>query len=110
MLGGITNQLICQWVLFQEPEELEISQDGVHCEEKSSESVTVMTSVPTWFHCENAGSRNGKQKNAAMYSPFHRNPLFAGGQYCAYTELLKLSKHFHPTVTLFANNILQGQQ
>ncbi|PNF43787.1 hypothetical protein B7P43_G09744 [Cryptotermes secundus] len=96
-------------IKLEEPEELEISQGGVHYEEKNNESVSVMASIPTWFHCENEGSRNGKQKNGSAYSPFHRNPLFAGGQYCAYTELLKLSQHFHPTITLFANNILQGE-
>lgn len=67
-----------------------------------------MASVPTWFHCLNTASENGMQKKAAAYNPLHRNPLFAGGEYCAYTELLKLRQHFHPTVTLFANKILEG--
>jgi ribosome biogenesis protein MAK21 len=102
------NQPICHFVhFFQEPEGLEISQDENY-EKESSENVSVMASVPTWFHCENSGSGNGRQKNVATYSPFHRNPVFAGGQFCAYTELLELSQHFHPTVTLFANNILKG--
>lgn len=94
--------------MFQETEELVTSQDGVDSEGNSNDNVTVVASAPTWFHCENARSGSGRQKKTAAYNPFQRNPLFAGGEHCAYTELLKLSQHFHPTVTLFANKILQG--
>lgn len=94
--------------LFQEPEELGTSQDGVDSEGKNNDNISVVASAPTWFHCENERSGNGMRKKTATYDPFQRNPLFAGGEHCAYTELLKLSQHFHPTVTLFANKILQG--
>lgn len=96
-------------IKLEEHEELGISQNGVDGEGKNNESCIAVASVPTWFHCLNTGSENGRQKQAAAYNPFHRNPLFAGGEYCAYTELLKLSQHFHPTVTLFANKILKGE-
>ncbi|PSN47920.1 hypothetical protein C0J52_03367 [Blattella germanica] len=66
--------------------------------------------IPTWYHCKNQMSGTMTKKNKKpIYDPLQRNPLFAGGEHCVYTELLKLSQHFHPTVTLFANNILQGE-
>lgn len=43
------------------------------------------------------------------YRPFSRNPLYGGGEFCAYTELYKLKDHFHPTVKLYATNILNGE-
>lgn len=42
------------------------------------------------------------------YDPFCRNPLYAGVTKGFNTELVALSKHFHPSVVLFANAIIQG--
>lgn len=38
-----------------------------------------------------------------------RNPLYANGELCSYSELCLLSHHFHPTVALFASQILNNQ-
>lgn len=43
------------------------------------------------------------------FDPLSRNPLYAGGEFCVYTELVDLSRHFHPTVALYASNLLQGE-
>lgn len=43
-----------------------------------------------------------------LYDPFCRNPLYAGATKGFNTELAALSKHFHPSVALFANAIIQG--
>ncbi|KAI5704631.1 hypothetical protein M8J75_007422 [Diaphorina citri] len=43
---------------------------------------------------------------SAHFEPLHRNPAFANGGKAVFTELEALSQHFHPTVALFAGNIL----
>ncbi|KAG6795822.1 CCAAT/enhancer-binding protein zeta [Apis mellifera caucasica] len=43
------------------------------------------------------------------YDPFCRNPLYAGITKGSNTELVTLSKHYHPSVALFANTILEGK-
>ncbi|KAK2489705.1 hypothetical protein MC885_017854 [Smutsia gigantea] len=47
-------------------------------------------------------------KHLNTYDPFSRNPLFCGAENTSLWELKKLSEHFHPSVALFANTILQG--
>lgn len=42
------------------------------------------------------------------YDPFCRNPLYAGATKGFNMELAALSNHFHPSVALFANAIIQG--
>lgn len=42
------------------------------------------------------------------YDPFCRNPLYANAMQSLHAELVSLSKHFHPSVSLFANAIIQG--
>lgn len=44
------------------------------------------------------------------YDPFCRNPLYAGAVKGFNTELEALSRHFHPSVALFANQIIQGSK
>ncbi|KAK2585564.1 hypothetical protein KPH14_010202 [Odynerus spinipes] len=41
------------------------------------------------------------------YDPFCRNPLYANAMKSFHAELIPLSKHFHPSVALFANTIIQ---
>ncbi|EFN79172.1 CCAAT/enhancer-binding protein zeta [Harpegnathos saltator] len=43
------------------------------------------------------------------YDPFCRNPLYAGASKGFNMELVTLSRHFHPSVALFANAIIQGK-
>ncbi|XP_072760876.1 CCAAT/enhancer-binding protein zeta [Anoplolepis gracilipes] len=47
-------------------------------------------------------------QNVKAYDPFCRNPLYAGAIKGFNTELEALSRHFHPSVALFANQIIQG--
>ncbi|XP_013145408.1 PREDICTED: CCAAT/enhancer-binding protein zeta [Papilio polytes] len=88
-----------------------------------------------WFHArvkseEDAEDKEGKKKEAAdkeiiakiqltkaantdrvisEYNPYARNPAFAGATCSVYFELLPLFKHFHPTVKLFAEKLLNEQ-
>lgn len=43
------------------------------------------------------------------YNPLARNPLYGGGEFSAYIELIDLKNHFHPTVALYASNIISDQ-
>lgn len=48
------------------------------------------------------------QKRKHGFDPLVRNPAFAQGESAVYTELSLLKRHFHPTVALFASQILEG--
>lgn len=60
--------------------------------------------------CENKTENNVKIDfdTRKEYDPFCRNPLYAGITKGLNTELIMLSKHYHPSVALFANTILEG--
>lgn len=64
--------------------------------------------------CEEEPLKNEEQKNhknkTDTFDPLARNPAFAGGQHSVYTELLNLKAHYHPTVKLFTEQILNGQK
>lgn len=47
--------------------------------------------------------------STTKYSPYNRNPSFAGAEYALKTELLQLAKHFHPTVQVFAQNLIAAK-
>ena len=46
---------------------------------------------------------------ATYYDPFTRNPLHSGANLIFYSELIALSTHYHPSVSLFANTIKEGK-
>ncbi|XP_043501387.1 CCAAT/enhancer-binding protein zeta [Polistes fuscatus] len=43
------------------------------------------------------------------YDPFCRNPLYSNAYCSMYFELVLLCDHFHPSVSLFANSIVDGK-
>ncbi|XP_055914000.1 CCAAT/enhancer-binding protein zeta [Eupeodes corollae] len=48
--------------------------------------------------------------SATKYDPYHRVPAFAGAEYALQAELLMLMEHFHPTVQVFAESILNKKR
>ncbi|KRT79752.1 hypothetical protein AMK59_8108 [Oryctes borbonicus] len=68
---------------------------------------TNLKQCPSWYHCNTTVKQ--EKKDPTSYDPFNRNPLFAGGQYAAYLELLNLKCHYHPTVSLYATKLLEGE-
>lgn len=50
-----------------------------------------------------------KTEKSNTYDPFHRVPEFAGGEFAIRTELLVLQRHYHPTVRVFAQNIIESK-
>ncbi|XP_011054478.1 PREDICTED: CCAAT/enhancer-binding protein zeta [Acromyrmex echinatior] len=50
-----------------------------------------------------------EMQDIKSYDPFCWNPLYAGATKGLNAELEALSRHFHPSVSLFANQIIQGK-
>ncbi|CAH0390121.1 unnamed protein product [Bemisia tabaci] len=71
---------------------------------KSNEANNTITS--SWNHCLNTVEQ--KVHFHAKYDPLQRNPAYAGGERAVFRELFMLTKHFHPTVALYAKNIVEG--
>uniref|UniRef100_A0A674AMI9 CCAAT/enhancer-binding protein zeta n=1 Tax=Salmo trutta TaxID=8032 RepID=A0A674AMI9_SALTR len=59
----------------------------------------------SWVHHQNIEGGKGME----TYDPLHRNPLYCGADHTTLWELHRLSAHFHPSVSLFAKTILQGE-
>ncbi|EDV96463.1 uncharacterized protein F23B12.7 [Drosophila grimshawi] len=65
------------------------------------------SSSSSWHHV-NLMASDSKVRNidACKYDPYHRVPAFAGAGYALRNELLLLRQHYHPTVQVFAEQIL----
>lgn len=50
-----------------------------------------------------------EKKQAKGYDPYNRCSEYAGGEYAVRTELIALLQHYHPTVRVFAQNILDSK-
>jgi ribosome biogenesis protein MAK21 len=53
--------------------------------------------------------KKGQKVKVDGYDSQHRNPLFAGAQYSLKYELAMFREHYHPTVRVFAEDILNGK-
>lgn len=64
----------------------------------------------SWHHAKQAVNTEKKVSQIAptKYNPYHRVPEYAGAEFILATELLRLVDHYHPTVQVFANNVIQG--
>lgn len=87
-------------IFFQDTKD--VLQENGSNEQTSSDA----KQTPSWFHAINS---NKNVTNNTDFNPLVRNPSYAGAKYAAYTELLLLQNHFHPTVSMFASNILKGE-
>ncbi|RVE56110.1 hypothetical protein OJAV_G00232780 [Oryzias javanicus] len=74
-------------------------------EEGVSQKAIETRPVASWVHHQN---REGR-KSSEQYDPLHRNPLYCGADHSTLWELQRLAQHFHPSVSLFAATILQGE-
>lgn len=64
----------------------------------------------SWHHVKLAGTEaKVRDIDACKYDPYHRVPAFAGAGYALRNELLLLRQHYHPTVQVFAEQILLGK-
>jgi len=54
--------------------------------------------------------KESKEKDIkTFYDYTARNPKFAGGEHAVLAELIPLSRHYHPTVSMFASKILNNK-
>lgn len=65
------------------------------------------TTKPSWIHKRNI---SGAAFDLNDYDYSQRNPLYAGGEYACLWELQNLAHHFHPSVRVFAEKLLCGEQ
>ncbi|XP_041853196.1 CCAAT/enhancer-binding protein zeta [Melanotaenia boesemani] len=71
-------------------------EEGVEAEE--------VKQTASWVHHQNLEGG----KSLETYDPLHRNPLYCGADNTTLWELQRLALHYHPSVSLFAKTILQG--
>ncbi|KAF5285539.1 hypothetical protein FQA39_LY16604 [Lamprigera yunnana] len=88
---------------FDVKDENEKSMDDGDNENKDTKEEVESKTTASWSF------RQKQFPTLSQYNGLVRNPLYAGGEYCAYTELNILKTHYHPTVSLFATNILNEQ-
>lgn len=62
--------------------------------------------VSSWDH---KTLNKSKENHTYQYDLYKRNPLFCGADYTCLHELVFLRNHSHPTVALFAENLLHGK-
>ncbi|XP_016987610.1 uncharacterized protein F23B12.7 [Drosophila rhopaloa] len=75
-------------------------------EVKAEEGAKSITS--SWHHASvTATESKVREIDSCKYDPYHRVPAFAGAGYALRNELLLLRQHYHPTVQVFAEQILQ---
>uniref|UniRef100_A0A3Q4H3G5 CCAAT/enhancer-binding protein zeta n=1 Tax=Neolamprologus brichardi TaxID=32507 RepID=A0A3Q4H3G5_NEOBR len=76
--------------------------DADKLEEQTNTEAEEVKPAASWVHHQNL------EGLVQTYDPLHRNPLFCGADRSTLWELQKLALHFHPSVSLFAKTILQG--
>uniref|UniRef100_A0A8C8FJ79 CCAAT/enhancer-binding protein zeta n=1 Tax=Oncorhynchus tshawytscha TaxID=74940 RepID=A0A8C8FJ79_ONCTS len=86
----------------EDDEERFVDSDKV---EEGQREIIPKPTASSWVHHQNI--EGGKSMDT--YDPLHRNPLFCGADHTTLWELQRLSAHFHPSVSLFAKTILQGE-
>lgn len=68
----------------------------------------------SWHHVKvkttDAPESGVKEIVGNKYDPYHRVPAFAGADNSQRTELLLLCQHFHPTVQVFAESVLNHKK
>ncbi|KAM8710489.1 hypothetical protein ACLKA7_017155 [Drosophila subpalustris] len=92
-------------------DEDEVYKDADEAEEDKKESAVKQESSSSWHHL-NLASTDAKVRDidGCKYDPYHRVPAFAGAGYALRNELLLLRQHYHPTVQVFAEQILMEKR
>ncbi|CAL8312377.1 unnamed protein product [Lota lota] len=86
-------------------EEQFVDADKVEEGQTTKEAPEKAKPKASWVHHQNLEGG----KTTVTYDPLHRNPMFCGADRTTLWELQQLSLHFHPSVSLFAKTILQGE-
>lgn len=82
------------------------------CDEEKSEEKPEgkpLSQTNSWVHVKNLKGHTIHRKSMG-YDPNHRNPMYCGAEHSVMWELELLTQHFHPSVALFAQKILDQIQ
>lgn len=82
-------------------EDMDVTNEADDVESRNEDSETVDERKPT--------VGNKKVEDVQKYNAFHRVPMYAGAEYAIRTELTLLQRHFHPTVQVFAQNLINSK-
>lgn len=77
-----------------------------HFHDVPSEDDQPSQTVPQIASWDHKKLNQTKEVFTTQYDIFKRNPLYCGSEFTCLHELLFLKNHSHPTVALFAQNIL----
>lgn len=87
----------------------DVVDEKEQCEAPKKEKIS-----SSWHHVNlkpvAASEEKVKKIVENKYDPYHRVPAFAGADNSLRTELLLLCQHFHPSVQLFAESILNQKK
>ncbi|CAD7006412.1 unnamed protein product [Ceratitis capitata] len=92
--------------------------EDIRNEDDANDEENVNKKQPTsikssWHHAKvESTATEGKVREIApsKYDPYHRVPSYAGAEFALRDELLLLREHYHPTVQVFAENLLNQSQ
>nr|CAH8851180.1 unnamed protein product [Trichobilharzia regenti] len=85
----------------------EVNKDSVSSE-KSTVSKKDTSSSSSWYHRSLRKDRASNNLFGSGYNPTAREPKFSKAAGCLLWPLTLLSKHIHPTISLFANSLLNN--
>lgn len=88
-----------------EKDDTEVDNVEIKEEKPDTSLLEVAFKGSSWVHTSQAN-----KKHQSKYNPLARNPLFGGGEFLVYSELGYLQRHFHPTVAMWAQHILNGEK
>ena len=77
-----------------------------HFHDVASEDDQPSQTVPEISSWDHKNLNKSKENHSDHYDIFKRNPLYCGSEYTCVHELIFLKNHSHPTVALFARNLL----
>lgn len=88
-------------------------RDVDEVEKDGQKTKTTSTSVSSsWHHAKVSAAPTVSrvtQIGTTTYNPYNRAAAFAGAEYAMKAELLQLARHFHPTVQVFAQSIIDSR-
>lgn len=85
------------------------NETKVKHEPKTNGNAEVKPTAASWHHANHkAVAGKGSQIAPVKYNPHHRVPAFAGAEYILRTELCTLLNHYHPSVRVFAENLINN--
>ncbi|XP_004525834.1 CCAAT/enhancer-binding protein zeta [Ceratitis capitata] len=92
--------------------------EDIRNEDDANDEENVNKKQPTsikssWHHAKvESTATEGKVREIApsKYDPYHRVPSYAGAEFALRDELLLLREHYHPTVQVFAENLLNHKK